>query len=61
LDPTKQVHEQPEPINASDVILHHVMDDHQWHVADWLVIPLPIIVYSEEKGLDIFIIQPFLR
>ncbi len=45
---------EPEPFNASEVILHHVLDDHQWHIADWLVIPLPIIVYSEEKGLDIF-------
>jgi len=45
---------EPEPFDASEVILHHVLDDHQWHIADWLVIPLPIIVYSEEKGLDIF-------
>lgn len=45
---------EAEPFNASEVILHHVMDDHQWHFADWLVMPLPIIVYSEEKGLDIF-------
>ncbi len=47
-------HGEPEPFNASEVILHHVKDDHQWHIADWLVVPLPIIVYSEEKGLDIF-------
>jgi len=52
-------HEQKEEVNISDVILHHVMDDHQWHVADWLVIPLPIIVYSEEKGLDIFMSSNF--
>ncbi len=45
---------EPEPFNASEVILHHVLDDHQWHIADWLVIPLPVIVYSVEKGLDIF-------
>jgi len=51
--------EQAEPVNISDVILHHVMDDHQWHVADWLVIPLPIIVYSEEKGLDVFMSSNF--
>ena len=49
----EQGHE-PEPFNASEVILHHVMDDHQWHVADWLVIPLPVIIYSEERGLDVF-------
>lgn len=45
---------EAEPFNASEVILHHVMDDHQWHFADWLVMPLPVIVYSSEKGLDIF-------
>lgn len=49
----EQEHEA-EPFNASEVILHHVMDDHQWHFADWLVLPLPVIVYSEEKGLDVF-------
>ncbi len=43
-----------EPFNASEVILHHVMDDHQWHFADWFVMPLPVIVYSSEKGLDVF-------
>lgn len=42
--------------NASEVILHHVLDDHVWHFFDghhgtWF---LPIIVYSSEKGLDIF-------
>lgn len=45
---------EPEPFNASEVILHHVMDDHQWHFADWLVVPLPVIVYSEEKGFEVF-------
>lgn len=45
---------EPEKFNASEVILHHVKDDHQWHFADWFVLPLPIIVYSEEKGLDVF-------
>ena len=35
-------------------VLHHVMDDHVWHFADGAVLPLPIIVYSAEKGFDIF-------
>jgi len=43
-----------EEFNVSEVILHHVMDDHVWHFADGFVLPLPVIVYSEEKGLDIF-------
>jgi F-type H+-transporting ATPase subunit a len=41
-------------INVADVILDHVMDNHVWHITDALVIPLPVIVYSEEKGLDVF-------
>lgn len=44
----------PEEFDVSEVILHHVMDDHVWHFADGLVLPLPVIVYSEEKGLDVF-------
>jgi F-type H+-transporting ATPase subunit a len=43
------------PFNASELILHHVMDDHIWHLWDHGgTIYLPVIVYSGEKGLDIF-------
>lgn len=42
------------PFNLSEVILEHVMDSHVWHLTEGVVIPLPVIVYSEEKGLDIF-------
>lgn len=41
-------------LNVSELIIHHVLDDHSWHFADGFVLPLPIIVYSKEKGLDIF-------
>jgi F-type H+-transporting ATPase subunit a len=41
-------------LNVSELIIHHVLDDHSWHFADGFVVPLPIIVYSGEKGLDIF-------
>jgi F-type H+-transporting ATPase subunit a len=40
--------------NVSEVILHHVMDDHQWEFTHSLVMPLPIIVYSGERGLEMF-------
>lgn len=46
--------ESGEKFNVSEVILEHVLDDHVWHIADGLVIPLPVIVYSEKRGLDIF-------
>ncbi len=41
-------------LNVSELIIHHVLDDHVWHFADGFVLHLPIIVYSSEKGLDIF-------
>ncbi|HMP98472.1 MAG TPA: F0F1 ATP synthase subunit A [Cyclobacteriaceae bacterium] len=45
-----------EGFNASEVILHHVMDDHIWHFWDghYGTLYLPVIVYSAERGLDIF-------
>ena len=46
--------EKPE-VNISEVILHHVMDDHIWHLWDHGgTIYLPVIVYSSEQGLDVF-------
>jgi F-type H+-transporting ATPase subunit a len=47
-------HENTEKLNVSELIIHHVLDDHVWHLADGAVIHLPIIVYSSGKGLDIF-------
>jgi len=40
--------------SANEVIIEHVLDDHQWHFTDHWVLPLPIIVYSSEKGLEVF-------
>lgn len=42
--------------NASEVILHHVMDDHIWHLWDghYGTIYPPVIVYSSERGLEVF-------
>jgi F-type H+-transporting ATPase subunit a len=48
--------ESREKFSASKVILHHVMDDHIWHLWDghYGTIFLPVIVYSSERGLDVF-------
>ena len=34
--------------------MHHILDDYQYEIVHGLAIPLPIIIYSEEKGLMIF-------
>lgn len=41
--------------DAGKLIIGHVMDSHEWHVAGHVAIPLPIIIYSEEKGFDFFL------
>ena len=40
--------------NISEIILHHVKDDHVWHFTEHFVLPLPVIVYSSERGLESF-------
>ncbi|MFN4811239.1 MAG: F0F1 ATP synthase subunit A [Bacteroidota bacterium] len=42
-----------EKFNAGKMILEHVGDAHDWHIAGHLSIPLPVIIYSE-AGLDLF-------
>lgn len=43
-----------EDFNAGEMIMHHILDTHEWHVAGDLTIPLPIIIYDTDKGLSVF-------
>jgi len=48
-----------EKFNASDFIIEHVTDSHEWHILTTpkgksVAIYLPVILYSKEKGLDVF-------
>lgn len=55
-------HEDPEAeekFDASSFILEHISDSHEWHLltkknGESVAIYLPVIVYSKEKGLDVF-------
>ena len=46
-----------------EMIMHHIIDSHEWHVLDWrghsVSIPLPIILYNPTRGLDIFMSSKF--
>jgi len=58
---SSESHDKPEKFNPSTFILHHIADSYEWviyaneetntHVS----IPLPVIVYSEEKGFHAFL------
>ncbi len=43
-----------EKFDPSEMISHHISDAHSWEIFHGLTVHLPVIVYSKEKGLDIF-------
>jgi F-type H+-transporting ATPase subunit a len=51
--------QEHEKFNPGKFIIDHVTDKYEWHIAgtheDPISIPLPVILYSKEKGLDIFL------
>jgi len=51
--------EGTEKFKASTYILEHIADSHEWHLwtkkdGSHVAIYLPVIVYSKEKGLNVF-------
>lgn len=47
--------EHEKKFNAGELIIDHIIDSHEWHIAGHLALPLPIIIYSSEKGFSIFL------
>ena len=52
-----------EEYNASETIVHHVMDSHDWHITDWpdgqggynpVALHLPWFFYNSETGFEFF-------
>lgn len=58
-----EVKEDNEKFNASEMIIHHIQDSYEWHIADFnghpISIPLPIILYSSNNGFVIFLSSEF--
>ena len=48
----------PKKFNAGKTIIEHVTDAHEWHIMELgekpVAFPLPIIIYSSDKGLEMF-------
>lgn len=60
------IHENhEEAFNAGKFIIDHVTDKYEWHIVGphngGVSIPLPVILYSKENGLDIFLSSKFER
>jgi F-type H+-transporting ATPase subunit a len=56
-------HEETEELNVGELIFEHVLDAHDWHILTWkghhVSIPLPVILYSPGKGLEVFMSSRF--
>jgi F-type H+-transporting ATPase subunit a len=48
-----------EKFSPSEMINHHISDAHSWEIFHGATLSLPVIVYSEQKGLDIFMSSDF--
>ncbi len=57
------VEHEKKPFKAAPFIFDHIADDYVWHIASHgdkhFSIPLPVIVYSQEKGLNVFMASKF--
>lgn len=45
---------EPGKFKVGDMIMHHIKDDYGWEFAHGITLPLPIILYSAEQGLEVF-------
>jgi len=55
--------ESDQGFDPGEFIFDHIGDSYDWHILSYndfhLSVPLPVIVYSEEKGLNIFLFNKF--
>jgi F-type H+-transporting ATPase subunit a len=63
---THETGEEPagkEPFNPGDFMFDHIKDAHDWHLLSvghtHVTIPLPVILFSKESGLHIFMSSKF--
>ncbi|MBD2701788.1 F0F1 ATP synthase subunit A [Spirosoma sp. BT702] len=40
--------------DVGSMIMHHIKDDHGWEFAHGVTLPLPVILYSSDRSLEVF-------
>ncbi len=45
---------EKEGFEMGEMIMHHIKDEHGWEFAHGLKLPLPIILYTADRGLEVF-------
>jgi len=55
--------EEEESFDPATFIFDHILDAYEWHILTYkdfhLSIPLPVIIYSKSKGLNVFLFSKF--
>lgn len=51
---SKEASHEEEKFDIGQMIMHHISDSHEWEFAHGLTLPLPVILYTEANGLEIF-------
>lgn len=51
---SEQGETRKEGFNVGEMIMHHIKDEHGWELAHGVTIPLPVILYSPDRGLEVF-------
>jgi F-type H+-transporting ATPase subunit a len=46
--------DKKEPFNPGEMIMHHIGDAYEWEFAHGVSIPLPVLIYSKDRGLETF-------
>ena len=56
-------HTEAEGFDPATFIFDHILDAYDWHILTYkdfhLSIPLPVIIYSQSKGLNVFLFSKF--
>ncbi|MDD6211486.1 MAG: F0F1 ATP synthase subunit A [Bacteroidales bacterium] len=52
-------------IDVKEIVFEHLEDSYHWHITEWngkdIAIPLPVIVWSEKNGWNVFLSTPLYK
>lgn len=51
--------QEGEEFNPVEMINHHILDSHEWHFFDGATLYLPVILYSSDRGIEVFMSSNF--
>lgn len=51
--------ERTKKFDPGETVIEHVSDNHDWHIAGHLSVPLPVIIFSPGRGFEFFMSSRF--